>query len=60
MQFKKTSYNYLVKCAQLIAIPSYFFKKHFFKFPYLVILNMILKLNIKIYFSKKSLFLMEL
>jgi len=37
-----------------------FFKKHFFNIPFLVMLTMILKLNIKLYSSKNSLFLMKL
>jgi len=36
------------------------FKKYVFTFPFLIIINIILKLNIKLYYSKKSLFFMKL
>jgi len=42
-----------------LAMPSHFLKSTFFKFPFLVVLNMILKLNINLYSSKKSFFFDE-
>jgi len=57
--------NYILKlsCEICAIINSYAIKLFFkstFKFPFLVILNMIPKLNIKLDSSMKSLFLMKL